>query len=194
MDQASEEDCSRLTVINNWRLYFKIVLLSDMLNPEGTKVDPIYLQFPTSSEPPSHSHHTSLLHWPIQGKPSERSCTYWKTFICSVANCDQQGNLRFRLGPWIVQPQQSINVWSYYHAQPDTLYATDSTNKWNIETRQNLKRKKGCYNMTTDSTTIIDCNSYPTSVRQHPDHLEVLYIQQPLDINNTEIIPCDFNQ
>jgi hypothetical protein len=77
IDSASGDDCSRLTVINNWRIYFRIVLISDLLNAEGTKVESIYLQYPRSDCLPCHPSRTSLLHWPSQGKPSERSFTYW---------------------------------------------------------------------------------------------------------------------
>jgi hypothetical protein len=177
MDLATKEDCSRLSVINNWRLYFQVVLLSDMLNSEGNKVEAVYLTYPKSDDIPTHPHRTSLLNWPIQGKPSFRSFTYWKTYICSIANCDLQGNMRSKLGPWTVQPSMSINRWNYYHSSTNNLLVyNEIRNCFFIAVPNQRKRTSGEY-LLTDVEATPDGTFYPTTVYNSNNSYKVTYVQ-----------------
>jgi hypothetical protein len=194
MDLASNDDCSRLTVINNWRVYFKIILISDLVNAEGNKVDSIYLQFPRQDQAPQHPNRISNLQWPNQGKPSERSFTYWKTYVCSVVNCDPQGNLRKKLGRWNVCPTKSINTWLHYHTyENDLLSYNKSSKQFSIAHNKQLKRTKGKY-FYTDYIRATAETAYPTTVLVTNAHTEVMYVQNKLNkISNTIIQQTDFN-
>jgi hypothetical protein len=84
MDLDHTEE-SRIQVINNWRVFFQVNLLSDIVTADGSKICIEYLAYSPNDSSPSHPERTSNLHWPRQGKPSLRSFPYWKFHILTLA-------------------------------------------------------------------------------------------------------------
>jgi hypothetical protein len=193
MDPASEDDCTRLTVINNWRLYFQAVLISDLTNAEGTKIESVYLTYPQTTDPPQHPTRRTLLNWPVQGKPSERSFTYWKTYLCSIANCDLKGHLRNKLGKWIIAPNESINRWNCYHSHPNQLLIYDSHESYSIAQQQQSRRTTSHYLLTGSKTTTLEDCAYPTAIDTMDNRYTVKYIQYKNDKQTALHSITDFN-
>jgi hypothetical protein len=73
MDDFLGVSADRVQVINNWRLYFQVNTISDMTDPDGKYICQKYLKYPTDSDIQFNPSRRSLLNWPTQGKPSQRS-------------------------------------------------------------------------------------------------------------------------
>lgn len=69
---------AELIILNNWRLYYKIILRSELCMASGQGIQPIYLEYDHES---MISQSKSTLNWPIQGKPDKTSFSTWKRFI-----------------------------------------------------------------------------------------------------------------
>jgi hypothetical protein len=75
---SNKETKAELNILNNWRLYYKVLLYSELCYTSGQGIQPIFLEY----------HHERLvrqsasnLKWPVQNKPDERSFKIWKRCI-----------------------------------------------------------------------------------------------------------------
>lgn len=66
---------AELIILNNWRLYYKIILCSEICYASGQSIQPIYLEYEHSG---MTSQNRSTLNWPLQGKPDKASLNIWK--------------------------------------------------------------------------------------------------------------------
>jgi hypothetical protein len=69
---------AELIILNNWRLYYKIILHSEICYASGQGIQPIYLEYEHSG---MTSQNRSNLNWPLQGKPDKASFNIWKRYI-----------------------------------------------------------------------------------------------------------------
>lgn len=69
---------AELIILNNWRIYYKVILLSDICFASGKGIQPIFMEYNHSTLKRQSS---SLLNWPIQGKPDENSFKIWKQYL-----------------------------------------------------------------------------------------------------------------
>ena len=68
----------QLKCINNWRIYFQAVTLSDLCDGHGKIVLQAYREY---KEVNNHSQYRkSKLLWPKQGKPNQKTFAVWKIF------------------------------------------------------------------------------------------------------------------
>jgi hypothetical protein len=65
-----------MIMLNNWRLYYKVLLLSEICFALGQGIHPHYLKY---VDHPRKS--STKLNWPIQGKPDEASLKIWKKYL-----------------------------------------------------------------------------------------------------------------
>ena len=79
----------KVDTINKVRLYLKVERMSEIANPEGTRIDEAWL---SDQEKPSRS--TAL--WPVIRRPSQKMWRTWKNAIRRMTQ--QDGQLRPRLG------------------------------------------------------------------------------------------------
>jgi hypothetical protein len=64
-----------LIILNNWRLYYKVLLYSELCYSSGQGIQPIFLEYHHET---LVRHSTSNLNWPIQNTPNEKSFKIWK--------------------------------------------------------------------------------------------------------------------
>ena len=96
-----------LHVINNYRLYLRLVTLSDCCNASGTHILRSVLAGHTTQDGVHHSCHI------YQERPSHRWDQVWKNFLRTLT----VGNtlrLRHPLGPWHPIKHPSHGWWPYY--------------------------------------------------------------------------------
>jgi hypothetical protein len=86
-------------ILNNWRIYYKVILLSDICFGTGKGIQPLFLEYNHSTVVRQSS---SSLNWPIQEKPDERIFKIWKRFLkqCFV---NQDKHQISPLGPWDIK-------------------------------------------------------------------------------------------
>jgi hypothetical protein len=69
---------AELIILNNWRIYYKVILLSEICFASGKGIQLCFLEYNHS---PITRQSSSNVNWPIQGKQDERSSKVWKRFI-----------------------------------------------------------------------------------------------------------------
>jgi len=119
-DQQPKPQPSHLRAINRVRLYYQIVMLSDITTHDGSK---IYKDYYDASRPDHHR--KSNMNWPIQPKPGPLHFTYWKAFLHKLTT-KNHGPLKHPLGSWILDHKQP--EWNTYWS-PTQKAAYIRTNK-----------------------------------------------------------------
>ena len=170
-------DKNTLRQINNWRLYFQIIFLSDICNTWGTTILYEYRNYPT------HHHfnyqRSSNLIWPNQGMPSVKCFKVWIRFLKEAFGANIQGQLRksWVLGKWLVRQSQSLNTWAaYYSPGKNVLHRTDDYH-YNIHKTLYSDRRKCIFERRSDDI----CLSVPQ------DATPATIIGAPINQFKTEI-------
>jgi hypothetical protein len=110
-----------LKVLNNWRLYYKVIFFSKICYPSGKSIQPIYLNY---------NHDLNLyskLNWPIQDKPNEVSFAIWRKYIKTCFITPSNTHIP-PLGVWDLQavlgtsPQQC-----YFSPAHNNIYISQPT-------------------------------------------------------------------
>ena len=98
--------------VHNWRMYFQVHTISDITNPFGDQILPIYTTFPDST---LFSERKSKLLWPRQEPPT--CISSFKLWVKCLRLAFLQGRSNFLvrpLGKWIVNPTTSESTWNHY--------------------------------------------------------------------------------
>jgi hypothetical protein len=132
-------------IINNWRLYFQVNVISEMINYSGEK---ILKDFLVKSEPKKYVSQ-SRLRWPIQIMPNINTFKYWNSYIRNIIECDKYGKLYKPLGVWydnrIINKVIKIKCW--IHKSDTNIIKQDIiTNYWYIHERYNIIYGKSYFN------------------------------------------------
>jgi hypothetical protein len=164
MDDEDSSCCLRLQVINNWRLFYQINLLSDLVTADGTRICSIYLSYPQDDTTPKHPERFTTLLWPIQKRPSERSFCYWKQYILRVANADLQGRIRKPLGKWFPLTHDTDNIWKIYaHPSAGSFLFDPIEKNFTMYSPASTRRATGKYICTSTTTSLLPPGCSPTS-------------------------------
>jgi hypothetical protein len=151
-------------IINNWRLYFQVLTISDLTNCKG---DIIRQEFIEKRRAINYEQKKSKLRWPIQQAPSEKTFHIWIATIRNICNCNQNNELRPKLGNWKVNPIEYINHKYWTTKQHDILVSKSNNDTWVSHTPIENKRGRAKY-----------------------DKFEVLPIDE---IDITKLVPVDCN-
>jgi hypothetical protein len=115
-----------LTIINNWRIYFKVTFLSEICNTEGTHIRECFIRYP---EEEVDNGTESKWQWPEQAKPGP------KCF----------GTVEHTL-PWDTTPADGyvgeVATFFHFYSQPPALKYLDersSDDKWYKVISQHIK-------------------------------------------------------
>ena len=101
-----------IRLVNNWRLYFQVLKLSDITNAAGTTILKCYRKRPMGI---SRSYErTTKLQWPRQDEPGPYGFRYWMYCLKHCCGMDTAGQLLQPLGNWTVTPTQSNSRWETY--------------------------------------------------------------------------------
>jgi hypothetical protein len=96
-------------IINNWRMYYNVLNLSDITNYAGDTILPqfIYKKFVMTYKSQTR------IRWPIQEHPGLHTFNIWCNFIRSITSCNTNGTIKEKLGDWLVHPMsvQKIRTW-----------------------------------------------------------------------------------
>jgi ribonuclease HI len=102
-----------LVIFNNWRLYFKVLRLSDICNAEGSEIFQMYLNFPDNWDPEKDSASTTSMIWPCQGRPEKSYFNIWRKTIKSCFKNFSKGGFGKKLGEWYI-PIGTETRWKAY--------------------------------------------------------------------------------
>jgi hypothetical protein len=89
---------AELVVLNNWRIYYRVLLFSELRFSLGQGIQPVYLEYNHDTLVRQSS---MTLNWPIQDKPDEVSFKIWKRYI-KLCFLKTDSNRITQLGAWNV--------------------------------------------------------------------------------------------
>ena len=93
----------QLKLINYFRLYYGVLLASDIVTADGKTIHYSYFEEDNGNCPT-----ISLLDTPVQEQPNHSSFLVWKRALTSLLT---RHKLSTPLGKWIVQPSKAIRKW-----------------------------------------------------------------------------------
>jgi hypothetical protein len=114
------------TTINNWRIYFQVNSIAELLNYSGNKIQSHFLEKTLVTNYRSRS----SLRWPIQQIPHISTLQIWVKYILYITKSDKNGIIGFNIGYWADNICQSIKVNEWIHQSLDHLLVKDQTGKW----------------------------------------------------------------
>ena len=145
MDRALQlyQDKNVLRRINNWRIFFQLLTLSDMCNSSGDQLLYEYWHHPNKH---NYNHQRrSNLNWPHQGLPSVKCFKVWEKFLSAGFGLNpkkENGKIKYKLGNWFPASIHPINTWAgYYSKTTNNLYKTEQ-HHYNIHQSIARERRK----------------------------------------------------
>jgi hypothetical protein len=88
-------------IINNWRLYYQVISIAEIVNNCGDQINPKYFN---KNQARLHKS-TSVLRWPIQKMPEMSKFCVWLNYLIAITKCDKNGKFPTNLGNWTSRPE-----------------------------------------------------------------------------------------
>lgn len=109
--QKSGLDRRHLRLVNNWRLFYQVVYLSDIVTPKGDTVEEFYRIRPTTQS--NNPYRKTNLQWPIQQLPGSIGHTSWMNCLRQCFGMNKTGQINRTLGDWTVPPSASMSTYRH---------------------------------------------------------------------------------
>jgi hypothetical protein len=168
--EKTKANTAELRILNNWRLYYKVILFSELCYSSGTGIQAIYLDYTHSL---SLSQTKSNLHWPVQGKPNEISFKIWKRYV-KLCFMNSENKRSPHLGKWdISEVIKTSPRCGCYDKTNSNIYIPTATNNYIKYKAFNISRTSARYDPSTlgeiesllpGEVVPIDMHEYPESV------------------------------
>ncbi len=102
-------------IFNNWRLFFQVISLSDILREDGNSIDGFFTQIPTTR---NNNRWKSNLSWPNQKQPHKRYFSIWTNTIEYLFNKSRSvQSIYTSKNDWLHHPKMSRNQWETYFSK-----------------------------------------------------------------------------
>jgi hypothetical protein len=110
---------AELTILNNWRIYYKVLLYSELCYASGNDIQHLYTEY---NHDLSSRQTKSNLNWPVQGKPDEKSFKTWKRFV-RLCFTNTETKRPIPLGVWNVAEVIRVSPRKgYFHKSEAIIY------------------------------------------------------------------------
>jgi ribonuclease HI len=142
MDELEKMDLptGKRNIVNNWRIFFQVLTLSDMTTAKGEKIRQVYLEKRLAIH---YERNNNSLVWPRQEAPDEKTFHIWRSAIKNICNINRDGTIRPTLGNWIVPPVKYRSD-KYWTIQNTTLMLSrNNRNEW--RSHRMIENKRGKY-------------------------------------------------
>jgi hypothetical protein len=111
----------QMRLVNNWRMFYQALTLSDLTNAAGDRIEAYYLHQPATNE--SNPHRQSKLKWPVQPLPGPKGHRCWIKCLKMCFGMAADGRLAQKLGAWTISTSQSSSEYTnYLNLQSNDLY------------------------------------------------------------------------
>ena len=171
MDEAissQQFNKNELKVINHFRLYLRLVTLSDCCNAAGTHILPAVAAGETSHSQVWNPHH---IH---QERPHSRWNSLWKRFL-AIFTLQKSLQLTHPLQAWREPPAKSPGLWPFYYSPSDKQLYQRMSPSWEIPIGEPLFEVKA---LAPSSTRMFRHDSIDTVTELPLDSL-------PVDVNDS---------
>ena len=92
-----------IRLINNWRVFFKVMYLSEICSPDGLKIQSCFFKRPLGNK--INATHQSALRWPNQPEPGKKGFSLWIKCLRTCFNTTSCGRINHNFGNWISSDQ-----------------------------------------------------------------------------------------
>jgi hypothetical protein len=157
---------AELLVVNNWRIYYKVILLLDLCFATGKGIQPILLENNHSTLVRQSS---STLHWPKQGKPDVSSFKVWKRFLKKCFINPDIHQLP-SMGPWNIDEVLRITPrYGYYSKIEKEIYILAGSS-FHTHEAYDIGRTSARFdpNQSSSMLTILPADSIPVDIYLYP--------------------------
>jgi amino acid permease len=164
------ESKQQQSTINNWRIFFQVSTLSQIVNFSGDKIQ----QSVFNRKYVDSFKQKSRLRWPIQKRPYLSTFIIWTNYIQHITSCTTNGKLPHNIGNWTEDPSTTIEISTWIHRDfSHILTATD--HEFKVQLLLHDKYGKNYYNIQHNSCIVtVDCNQYiPVDIIQSTHQLIV---------------------
>jgi hypothetical protein len=163
---------TELTILNNWRVYYKVMLLSEICFATGTGIHPYYLEYEHDK---NSNNIQSTLNWPLQGKPDETSFKIWKRYLrlCFLNNNNHRPQ---PLGSWDIQEIQRISPRHAYYLQSEqAVYTKHTEGGYDKFVAYNIGRSSASYdpNQLSQRTSELPQEVIPIDTYKYPESVVI---------------------
>ena len=102
-----------LRIINNWRIYFNAIRLSDLTDGSGKIIMLPYRRYEYTEK--WKKIRQSIWRWPKQGQPGPDSFKLWLKFLNTEFRMQGNGMITNKVEHWYGQVSQNENIWNLYY-------------------------------------------------------------------------------
>jgi hypothetical protein len=180
--------------INNWRMYFQVTTITDIINFSGKRVLPQYLKKKYAKHYTTRTTHR----WPKQNMPDLSTFPLWTNHIKKITKSNQHSIINKPLKTWKSNPNNIIQIDTMIHTNKSHIIIRDNENNWKQHLRDFELYETGHYNINTQNTltTIMTNDYHPIDQIRRKQHFIVKYgdIYQYQIENIQQINPTNFQQ
>jgi ribonuclease HI len=133
---------TELIILNNWRLYYRVLLFSELCFSSGQGIQPVYLEY-------NHDHlvrqSSTTLNWPLQDKPDATSFKIWKRYVKLCFMNTETKRIK-QLGSWNVSEViRTSPRHGYYLQTSKEIFIPIGDDKYNKHQAFEVRRTSGRY-------------------------------------------------
>jgi hypothetical protein len=131
MDRVNQLDISKnkKQIFNNWRIFFQVDSVSDVVNASGNKIINLFLNKKLAYQYTS----PSVLRWPIQGMHGTKTFAIRSSILKKITKSTKSGNLHNNIGAWIVTPTSYRNYKALVHYKLQHILVKEEQIWWIIK-------------------------------------------------------------
>jgi hypothetical protein len=144
------------TLINRCRLRLQVECLSDITNPEGSHINPVW--FRDNTDKPSRS----IKRWPRQEDPGDEAWAIWKRFL-QRAFLTTNSELLQPLGKWTKINTTRIHN-AYVSPNHKQLYVSSNKHSWTVHDQTESRRRYNRYKLSQTSALTIPTSAIPIEI------------------------------
>lgn len=170
-----------LRIVNNWRLYFNVILLSDIVTADGTRIQPRYWTQGRHHQD-LQTEQKSTLNWPIQARPDTTQFGKWIRCLKEAFRIEPTSGLlpiHLQLGEWTSQHKDHQATWNqYFDHSTSSLYQLQPAKNWWVHPSQihrgrNNPHEWHFHPVPDDVSMELPPNAFPVTVVSQPHHITV---------------------
>lgn len=173
-----------IRIANNWRLFFQVTTLSDVVTADGLRIQSRYWKQGRHTTTIS-SAQTTRLNWPVQQRPDSTHFGKWISCLKEAFGIDTQEGILpqcHQLGDWTVLHNELSNQWDFYFdIDTQCLYQTQDP-QWLKHPIQQTQTRASAHmwsfsNLPDDITDYLPPYAFPVTVIRRPNVLIVQHRQ-----------------
>jgi hypothetical protein len=161
---------AELVVLNNWRIYYRVLLFSELCFSSGQGIQPVYLEYNHDTLVRQSS---TTLNWPIQDKPDVASFKIWSMYI-RLCFTNSENKRTKQIGAWnVAEVIRTSPRHGYYSHRSKEIYIPVGKDSYNTHQAFEIKRMSGRYdpNQVKKKASELPKDAIPEDFYEYPESI-----------------------